>query len=247
MNNINCNIIRDILPLYADDVVSEDTKTLVETHLDGCPHCQKTLDTMRTPMVIPPRPDEAKAMRQFKKRWGWKKILQGMLAVLLMIALGVGGFLFVYGYGFPAKAADIELRTGFQCMTDSREDVTCPTGKQMWIVDLYALSGDVRDTAEFEYTNISGQRVNTGVTLYMRRTPIVMPWDYAGPIRAGYSWPENLPTDEGYDFTVTFVFSDETVTYSLREEGILEAPKEHSPEFCTILWSEEMLRGQAAG
>lgn len=245
MNNINCNIIRDILPLYIDDVVSEDTKGLVETHLDTCPDCQRALDTMRAPMVIPPQTDEAKAMRQFKKRWGLKKVLQGVIAVLLVIALGVGAFFFVYGYGFPAKAADIELRTGFQCMSDSHVDVSCPTGKQMWIVDLYTLSGDVRDTAEFEYTNINGERVNTGVTLYMRHTPITMPWDYKGSVRAGYAWPENLPTDEGYDFTVTFVFSDETITYSLREEGILEEPKDHSPEFCTILRSEEMLSGQA--
>lgn len=244
MNNISCNIIRDILPLYADDVVSEDTKELVETHLDGCPDCQKMLDTMRTPMVIPPIPDEAKTMRNFKKRWSLKKVAQGILATLLVIALCVGCFMFVYGYGFPTKAADVELRTGFQCMSEDRSDeVTCPTGKQMWIVDTYALSGDIRDTAEFEYTNINGERVNTGVTLYMRRTPIVMPWDYAGPIRAGYSWPENLPTDAGYDFTVTFVFSDETVTYSLREEGILEEPKDHSPEFCTILWEESIQNG----
>ena len=32
MEKINCNVIQDILPLYIDDVVSDDTKELVEEH-----------------------------------------------------------------------------------------------------------------------------------------------------------------------------------------------------------------------
>ena len=30
---ISCNVIRDILPLYAEDLASEDTKRLVDDHL----------------------------------------------------------------------------------------------------------------------------------------------------------------------------------------------------------------------
>ena len=33
MEKINCNVIQDILPLYIEDAVSEDTKELVEEHL----------------------------------------------------------------------------------------------------------------------------------------------------------------------------------------------------------------------
>ncbi|MBQ3501344.1 MAG: zf-HC2 domain-containing protein, partial [Oscillospiraceae bacterium] len=31
-----CNIIRDILPLYAEKIVSEDTAAFVEEHLEHC-------------------------------------------------------------------------------------------------------------------------------------------------------------------------------------------------------------------
>ncbi len=34
MKKISCNIIKDVLPLYLDDVVSEDTKNMVEEHLN---------------------------------------------------------------------------------------------------------------------------------------------------------------------------------------------------------------------
>ena len=33
MKQISCNVIKDILPLYLDDVVSQDTREMVEEHL----------------------------------------------------------------------------------------------------------------------------------------------------------------------------------------------------------------------
>ena len=36
MKKISCNIVRDVLPLYLDDVVSDETKEMVEEHLKSC-------------------------------------------------------------------------------------------------------------------------------------------------------------------------------------------------------------------
>lgn len=36
MQKTNCNLIKDILPLYVDNIVSEDTKELLEAHLETC-------------------------------------------------------------------------------------------------------------------------------------------------------------------------------------------------------------------
>ena len=41
MKKITCEIIKDILPLYVDDVVSADTRTMVEAHLAECESCKK--------------------------------------------------------------------------------------------------------------------------------------------------------------------------------------------------------------
>ena len=41
MAKINCNVIQDILPLYIEDAVSDDTKELVEEHLQNCEICQR--------------------------------------------------------------------------------------------------------------------------------------------------------------------------------------------------------------
>lgn len=50
---IKCTVIRDILPLYVEKIVSEDTKTLVEEHIRECIDCQKELDEMKAFDEIP--------------------------------------------------------------------------------------------------------------------------------------------------------------------------------------------------
>ena len=41
--DISCDIIRDVLPLYAEDLVSDATRQMVEDHLCGCDPCLKQL------------------------------------------------------------------------------------------------------------------------------------------------------------------------------------------------------------
>ena len=43
-----CEIIRDLLPLYADDVCSERSAQLIEEHLQSCPECSAMLEQLRT-------------------------------------------------------------------------------------------------------------------------------------------------------------------------------------------------------
>lgn len=42
-----CNIIRDILPLYVESMVSEETSEFVKEHLDNCPECAAELEAMK--------------------------------------------------------------------------------------------------------------------------------------------------------------------------------------------------------
>ena len=40
---LSCDVIRDLLPLYADRTASADTAALVEEHLASCPACREEL------------------------------------------------------------------------------------------------------------------------------------------------------------------------------------------------------------
>ena len=46
--NKHCEVIRDLLPLYADEVCSERSRELIEEHLRECPECSAMLEQLRT-------------------------------------------------------------------------------------------------------------------------------------------------------------------------------------------------------
>lgn len=47
MSRIPCNVNKDLLPLYVDDVCSEESKSMVEEHLAGCEECQTYYDALK--------------------------------------------------------------------------------------------------------------------------------------------------------------------------------------------------------
>ncbi len=48
---IRCDVIKDLLPLYAEDLASEGSRELVETHMEECDGCKKELDKIRKPEI----------------------------------------------------------------------------------------------------------------------------------------------------------------------------------------------------
>ncbi len=43
---MDCNVIMDLLPLYADDCCSDQSRRLVEEHIGSCKMCKKAFDSM---------------------------------------------------------------------------------------------------------------------------------------------------------------------------------------------------------
>ena len=50
MSKTNCSIIRDLLPLYADEVCSRESRALVNEHLQDCEFCRNALEQMSADM-----------------------------------------------------------------------------------------------------------------------------------------------------------------------------------------------------
>ena len=92
MNKINCAIIKDILPLYADDIVSEDTKKLVEEHLLSCNDCKKELSLLKTdletPKVVITEKDDIAFLKKLSLDIKKKRVFTAILAATIS-AIGV--------------------------------------------------------------------------------------------------------------------------------------------------------------
>ena len=53
MKEIQCAVIKDLLPLYYDGVCSEETRKLIEEHIASCNECKRDLESLNTTMEIP--------------------------------------------------------------------------------------------------------------------------------------------------------------------------------------------------
>lgn len=70
----SCNIIRDLLPLYHDDVCSEDSRQLIDEHLLTCDDCRSELMKLNMDISAPEQLsrtniDEARPIRNIAMKW----------------------------------------------------------------------------------------------------------------------------------------------------------------------------------
>ena len=100
---ITCNIIEDLLPLYIDDMVSEDSRQLVEKHLKECDACRKMLDEMKKENQLRTVSENAERnsdhrteiapLKKIRRRIRRKRIISIILAaVLVLLASGIGHY-----------------------------------------------------------------------------------------------------------------------------------------------------------
>ena len=70
--DIPCYVISDLLPLYQEDLLSEQTKKEVDDHLNECLDCRKKMDAVKMQIVthatnIEPKIDPLKKVRFYQK------------------------------------------------------------------------------------------------------------------------------------------------------------------------------------
>ncbi|MED4452180.1 zf-HC2 domain-containing protein [Metabacillus fastidiosus] len=97
MKEIKCTIIQDVLPLYIDEVVSQDTKEMVEEHLQYCEECQKEYEIMKQELYIPAE-NKASIFKKINRKWRKKKVKISIISVLLTAIILLGAFSYVVYY-----------------------------------------------------------------------------------------------------------------------------------------------------
>lgn len=61
--NLKCDTVKDLLPMYVDDITSETSNKLIEEHISGCADCKSVLEQMKQPVKVETAPE----IRDFKK------------------------------------------------------------------------------------------------------------------------------------------------------------------------------------
>lgn len=97
-----CSIVRDILPLYFENMVSEETSAFVKEHLENCSECAAELEAIKAGKQI----DEAAAsqnandagvLTMLKKKIRKKKLIAvALTAACLLVAVALLHFFPIY-------------------------------------------------------------------------------------------------------------------------------------------------------
>lgn len=132
-----CNIIRDLLPLYAEDMVSPDTADFVEAHLTNCAACRAELEALRQPGPIAPpsASPEDESFLDFMRRW-WRRLrwLRKIICILVG-TLSAAAFISVTGSGFLdlSNIARIAFGTLTGCSIAALSAWRTETDRAWWI------------------------------------------------------------------------------------------------------------------
>lgn len=76
-----CDVVKDLLPLYIDDILSDGSKALVEEHIETCEKCKKDLEYYSRNIVLPMDTD----IKPFKKISYKFKLQKTSIALLVSI------------------------------------------------------------------------------------------------------------------------------------------------------------------
>lgn len=219
MKEITCNTILDILPLYADGVISEDTAEMVQDHLDGCKSCQRALDAMQSDMTLPIDLGPS-SLRKYRTKRKHRKIT---IVCCSMVGAVLALFAFVYfgvWAGVPISSEDVILTTQFEDFYPSTsQDADTLYLNQVWHLNIRSKDG--RPLIHSAAGTENGQEITVTQLFRFKKdqldnTDVYMPY------------PSEYPVADDHDYIVTLKFSDKTIAYSMRDEGLFE-PQETAP------------------
>ncbi|MGI5958157.1 MAG: zf-HC2 domain-containing protein [Massiliimalia sp.] len=96
MEKISCNVIGDLLPLYAENAVSEDSRRLIEEHLSQCEECRHQLKTMTNHMVLPVSTkaciQDMEILKKIRKHLRSRKLIAMILSAVITLSLVFGAY-----------------------------------------------------------------------------------------------------------------------------------------------------------
>lgn len=178
MSKKNCDMIRDLLPLYADGVCSEESRKYVNEHLASCPECTDMMQKMNQKVAVVAEKDIS-SIRKIKKRIRLGKIAAITVSVILLAGGLFGGYIWAVtdcsmDYEKYNIAEDVHVEedaegTLWLCMKGNASSLSCyvfPT-----ISDT-----DGGHMGYQDQTFNKEKKSGFGVTLKMLRIAKLVPW-----------------------------------------------------------------------
>lgn len=98
MKKITCDIVKDLIPLYVDDVLSNDSKMLVEEHLKSCEKCSEYCKVLSdgADLTLEKTEKDKAVIKKIKKKLNLKRLAAACIAAAGVAALAFSLFYAVF-------------------------------------------------------------------------------------------------------------------------------------------------------
>ena len=84
---LECDVIRDLLPLYAEKLASPASSALVEQHLSECPACRAELEQMEKPVPVQPEPQPDAPLKNIRSSLNRRRLRTMLCSFAAALAL----------------------------------------------------------------------------------------------------------------------------------------------------------------
>ena len=124
----NCEIVRDLLPLYAEQIASPASTALAEEHLAECPACRAELQRIEKPVTVQPEPQADAPLKTIQIALTRRRVHTILVTLLVVLAVVLGVFA-RYAYTAYDKVGFFEAR-----LQASYE--TADNGDKGWVLEV---------------------------------------------------------------------------------------------------------------
>lgn len=128
MKDTTCDIVKDLLPLYADEVCSPASRRFVEDHITKCDDCRMALAELEaalplSPSVLESNSREGSGLRSLSKVWGRSKMMafmKGAVITVSIFAVLVSGYIGLFQWNIRPVPSDIIEISDVSRLSDGR-------------------------------------------------------------------------------------------------------------------------------
>lgn len=113
----SCNLIRDLIPLYCDEICSEESRKAVEEHMEECQECREFCYEMKQAALVQEsirdksyEDQQIASMKKIRKKWKKKNFAFGTIGIIIgSVIAGVVLKLLMISGAFGVLALDSAL------------------------------------------------------------------------------------------------------------------------------------------
>lgn len=260
---MTCEIIKDLLPLYADGICSEESAAQIKEHLEECEECRRKLEHYQASIAQKDTQDAKvddtlrpmKKVKRKLRRHKWLSVTLGIFLTILLAGLGVLTVGEINGHVISFTTCTNIIRLNYitnqltKGNTDALLDVLC-----FRLEDRYAVNGASNYDGMAEYKVQLKKQMDEAYAYYFEGKNITVRLSEVYTYQdANFGEEETyfLMAENGYcyDFydgetlVLSMCFNSRDGKYSVQEMGKENVYLEQSPSFVLgTLPSDELIK-----